>query len=180
MEKPIIVHYQWSAEEALLVGGLNLRYSAQGKKLRRRFSLVGIVFVGMGTITLSCIAFTPEKTKALILGSLFILMGLAYQFLGKFLLRWVTLKNYAKLPAKDLPVTYEFSDDKFSVKNPVSSSEMLWRIVSKILRTKEGFLLYVTDTQIHWLPVHGFENGEAVDRFAVVAKGEIVNYTDVR
>ncbi len=180
METPIIVRYPWSADEALLVNGLHMRFSPQGKKAYRRLRIAGIIFICTGAVFLCAIGGTPEKTKTAIIASFFILLGAAYLVLGKYLFRWAARKSYAKHPAKDLPVTYEFSDEKFSVVNAVSSSEMQWRVVGKILRTEKGFLLYVTDTQIHWLPVHGFETGEAVEHFATLARGKTENYKDVR
>ena len=51
MEDPIKVSYRWSAEEMLLAHRVHMRYSAQGRKLRRMFLGVGILFVVLGSST---------------------------------------------------------------------------------------------------------------------------------
>jgi hypothetical protein len=46
--------------------------------------------------------------------------------------------------------------------------------------TTDGFLLYLTDIQIHWLPVRGFQNEADPERFAQLAKAKVEGYRDER
>ena len=96
------------------------------------------------------------------------------------LMRRVVLKAYAKKPDRDLVITYQVSGEGLSCKSDVASSDMLWRVVARVLRTADGFLLYVSDTQVHWLPVGGFQDSADLDRFAALARSKVESYKDER
>ena len=121
---------------------------------------------------------TPQKLRAFLFGVGLLVAAAAVLVGMPHVLRKAVLKTYAKKPDRDLVITYQFCEDRFSCKSDVSSSEMLWGTILRVLRTKEGFLLYVSDIQIHWLPVHGFQNPADVDRFADLARGKIGEYKD--
>jgi len=87
---------------------------------------------------------------------------------------------YAKKPDRDLLVTYEISEERISCKSDVASSDLTWRTILKALRTADGFLLYVGDTQLHWLPIRGFRDPVEVDRLAGLAKEKVQDYNDER
>jgi hypothetical protein len=95
-------------------------------------------------------------------------------------MRRVVLKTYAKKPDKDLVITYQVSRERLSCKSEVASSDMLWRVVARVLRTVDWFLVYVSDTQVHWLPVRGFQEPADLDRFAAIARSKVESYNDER
>jgi len=92
----------------------------------------------------------------------------------------MVLKAYAKKPDKDLVITYQVSGEGLLCKSEVASSDMLWRVLGTVLRTADGFLLYVSDTQVHWLPVRGFQDPADLDRFAALARSKVESYSDER
>ncbi|SRR6266404_5035008 len=179
MERPIIkISYRWSEGEMLLLNRIHMRNSAQGRKLTRGFKSTGIIFLVMGTIAFCSIGATPEKLRALCFGFGLVLLGVALLWGMPYLNRTAVLKMYAKKPDKDLVMTYEVSDDGISCKSDVASSEMLWRVIVRGLRAKEGFLLYISDIQTHWLPIHGFQDATDVSRFADLTKAKVQDYKE--
>jgi hypothetical protein len=180
MDNPIKVSYRWSADEMLLLNRLHMRHSAQGRKVTRSFRSGGIIFLCVGVIFLFSVVLTPQKLRALAFGLGFVLLGAALLVGVPRLLQKAVLKAYEKKPDKDLVTTYELSEERLSCKSDVASSELLWRGIPKVQRFGEGFLLYVTDTQVHWLPIHGFQVPADADRFADLAKAKVGDYKDVR
>ena len=180
MDTPINISYRWSASEILLLYRLHMQCSPQGRKLNRSFRSTGIIFLCMGTIAFCGIGLTPQKPRAFLFGLGLILAAAALLVGVPRLLRNAALKMYAKKPDKDLVITYQISEERLSCKSDVASSEMTWRTILRVLRTKDGFLLYFSDIQIHWLPIHGFLNPADVDRFADLARAKVGEYKDER
>jgi uncharacterized protein YjeT (DUF2065 family) len=180
MDAPIKVSYRWSADETLLLNRLHMRYSTHGRKLTRTLRNAGIVFLCLGVLLLCGFARRPQKFGALAFG--LVLVGAAVGLLvgAPRLLRKAVLKAFEKKPDKDLVGVYELSEQGLSFKNDVTSSDLLWRAIPKVQRFGEGFLLYVTDTQVHWLPIRGFQVPTDADRFADLAKAKVGNFTDER
>ncbi|HWW01481.1 MAG TPA: YcxB family protein [Candidatus Acidoferrum sp.] len=180
MEKPIQVSYHWTADEMLLLNSIHMRYSTQGRKLLRSFRRSGIIFICMGVVSLFTVAITPQKWRACAFGLAFVLAGAALRFGVPLLMRRSVLKNYAKKPDRGLLVTYELSEERLACKSDVASTDLAWRAVQKVLRTADGFLAYLTDVQMHWLPVRGFQNEADTERFAQLAKAKVKDYRDER
>lgn len=134
----------------------------------------------MGVLCFCAIGLTPEKWRAFGYGFGLVLLGAVSWAALPFLMRRSVLRAYAKKPDRDLRVTYTVSKERLSCVSDVASSDMLWRTILKALRTPDGFLLYVTDLQVHWLPVHGFENTAEIERLATLAKDRIQDYKDER
>jgi hypothetical protein len=122
----------------------------------------------------------PQKLGTLAFGLAFLGAGVGLLVVAPRLLRNLVLKAYEKKPDKDLVGVYELSEQGLSFKNDVTSSDLLWRAIPKVQRFGEGFLLYVSDTQVHWLPIRGFEVPDDVDRFADLAKAKVGDYKDER
>ncbi len=134
----------------------------------------------MGILALLAIGGTPQKLRALLFGVGLLVVAAAVLVGMPYGLRKAILKSYAQKPDRDLVISYQFGEDRFSCKSDVSSSEMLWRTILRVLRTKDGFLLYVSDNQLHWLPIHGFQNAADVDRLADLARAKVGEYKDER
>lgn len=164
----------------LLLNRLHMRHSAQRRKVTRSFRSGGILFLCMGVIFLFGVALMPQKLRALAFGLGLVGAGAGLLVGVPRLLRKAVLKAYEKKPDKDLVGVYELSEQGLSFKNDVTSSNLLWRAIPKVQRFGEGFLLYVTDTQVHWLPIHGFEVPADADRFADLAKTKVGDYKDER
>jgi|SRR5439155_11621229 len=180
MEKPIQVLYRWSAAEMLLVNSIHMRYSSQARKLHRSSRSGGIIFICLGVLALCSIGMTPEKWRAFAYGVTLVVAGVAVLVGVPLLMRRAVLKMYAKKPDRDSLITYELSEDRLSCKSNVASADLLWRAIQRVLRSADGFLLYVTDMQIHWLPVRGFRDRADLERFAQIAKAKVEDYKDER
>jgi hypothetical protein len=169
----LAVSYRWSADEVLLLNRLHMQHSPQFRRLHRAFRSTGVIFLCIGIAVFSGIGLTPQKLRAVLCGLGFISAAAALLVGLPHVLRKSVLKLYAKRPERDLVITYRLSDERIFCKSEVASSEMLWRTILKVLQTDDGFLLYVSDTQIHWLPIHGFQNPADVDRFANLATEKV-------
>jgi hypothetical protein len=180
MEKPIQVTYRWSQDEVLILNRIHMRYSATGRKLRRSTRSGGVIFMCMGALLLCAIGGTPQKWRTVAFGLAFIAGGAALLAGMPLLMRRAALSSYAKKPDRDLLVTLEFDEQRLSCKSDVAFSESLWSTIRRVLRTREGFLLYLSDMQVHWLPVHGFQGTDALERFAQLAKAKVADYKDER
>jgi dipeptide/tripeptide permease len=157
-----------------------MRHSTRGRKLLRSFRRSGIVFIGIGAVSFFTVTMTSQNWSAGAFGLAFVLAGVALLAGVPLLMRRGVLKNYAMKPDKDLVVTYELSEDRLVCKSEVASTDLLWRAIQKVLRTPDGFLVYLTDVQIHWLPMRGFQNEADQERFAQLAKAEGEDYRDER
>ena len=180
METSIKISYQWNADEMLLVNRLHMRYSPQLRKLNFSSRSGGVIFIFLGFVCLCVMGATTEKWRAATYGCGLVLVGVALLTGLPFFMRRVLLKAYAKKPDRDMVVTYQISGERLLSKSDVASSDMLWRVVARVLRTPDGFLLYVSDTQVHWLPVRGFQDPADADRFAALARSKVESYKDER
>ena len=113
-----------------------------------------------------------------LLGLFCIIMGtvlLAFPLI----LRRVTLRHYAQRPDRDMVVTWEFHPDRIVSKTEASSATLEWRMISRVLQTKQGVLLYPNDRVFHWLPVHAFRDTADLQAFAELAKSKVKRYIPV-
>jgi len=164
----------------LLLNRLHMRYSPQLGKLHRRSRRGAVIFILIGFLCFCVMPATTEKWPAAAYGCGLVLVGVALLAVPPILMRRMVLKAYAKKPDKDLVITYQVSGEGLLCKSEVASSDMLWRVLGTVLRTADGFLLYVSDTQVHWLPVRGFQDPADLDRFAALARSKVESYSDER
>ncbi|MDB6022868.1 MAG: putative integron cassette protein [Pedosphaera sp.] len=169
MDKPIVVSFRWSAKEMLLAQRLHMRYSKQGRKLRR-------IFIGF-TVMFTLIGIVGLVRHQDFLTSAFPFFLFAAFFLAMPLFtRRAVLKMYAQKPDRDMLITYEISTGHLISRSEVASTDVLWRTIIRAHRVPEGFLLYPTDRIFHWLPVHGFHDASDVERLAQITKLNVPQY----
>jgi len=105
--------------------------------------------------------------------------------LGLFLLsipwftRRATVKDFAKRPDKDMDLEWQISPDRLAAKTAVSSAETAWSMISRVLRTREGFLFYPNDKMFHWFPAHAFRDATEMERLAQIAQSRVQQYDHV-
>jgi hypothetical protein len=180
METPFKISYRWNADEMLLLNRLHVRYSPQLRKLHRSSRIGAVIFIFMGILCFCVMGATTDKWRAAMYGCGLVLVGVALLTVPPVFMRRVVLKAYAKKPDRDMAVTYLISGERLLCKSDVASSDMLWQVVARVLRTADGFLLYVSDAQVHWLPLRGFEDPADADRFAALARSKVQSYKDER
>ena len=178
METPFKISYRWNADEMLLLNRLHVRYSPQLRKLHRSSRIGAVIFISMGFLGFCVMGATTEKWRAATYGCGLVLVGVVILTGPPIFMRRVALKAYAKRPDADMVVTYQISEERLLCKSDVASSDMLWQLVARVLRTADGFLLYVSDTQVHWLPTRGFQDPADADRFAELARSKVESYKD--
>lgn len=169
MDNPITVSFRWSAKEMLVAQRLHMRYSKQGRKLRRIFIGGAALFVILGSTNLA------RQQDFFAFAFPFFLLAAVFLAMPLFRRRAV-LKMYAQKPDREMLVTYEISTDRIITRSEVASSDMLWRTIVRAQRVPEGFLLYLTDRMFHWLPVHGFQGAADVERLAALTKSNVQQY----
>jgi hypothetical protein len=171
MDKPITVSFRWSAKEMLHAQQLHMRYSKQGRRLRRILLGGAAVFLAGGIAGLARGQdFFASPFPLFLLCALFLAIPL--------FTRRAVLKMYAQKPDKDMIVTYEITTDRIMTRSEVISTEMLWRTILRGYRVPDGFLLYPTDRSFHWLPIHGFQDASDVERLALLTKSHVKQYED--
>lgn len=94
-------------------------------------------------------------------------------------MRRAVLKAYAQKPDREMVVTYELSEDRLICRSEIATTDLLWRPVRRVLRTPCGFMLYMNEQSVHWLPVRGFQDEKAVESFAEFASANLQGYEDV-
>lgn len=76
-------------------------------------------------------------------------------------------------------VSWEFYPDRIINKTEASSATMEWRMISRVLQTTQGFLLYPNDHIFHWLPVHAFRQTTDIETFAQLANSKVRHFNHV-
>ena len=178
METPIKISYRWNADEALLLNRLHMRHSPQLRKLQRSTRSGAGIFILLGFLSFCMMGVTTDKWRAATYGCGLVLVGVVILTGPPIFMRRVALKAYAKRPDADMVVTYQISEERLLCKSDVASSDMLWGVIASVLRTADGFLLYVSGTQVHWLPTRGFQDPADADRFAELARSKVESYKD--
>lgn len=154
----------------LLAQRLHMRYSIQGRKLRRTFVFAGVVFLILGVA-----GFVRGDGLLAVSIPLFVLAGVFFAM--PLFTRRAILKMYAQKPDRDMLVTYEISSDRIANRSEVASNEALWRTIIRACSVPEGFLLYPTDRIFHWLPAHGFQDRADIDRLSRFIESNVKEYS---
>lgn len=172
MSLPITASFRWSRNEFLRAQRLAVRHSPQGRWLYRFTTAIGVLILLSGIVSV-------YKGTVGWLGFLFTVLFSGIFFCMPFLARRTALRLYAQKPDRDMEVTWEISEDGIHSKTRLASSENTWTFFHRVIRTKEGFLLYSSGSMVNWLPTHAFRNADDMERFARLAKSKVRDYADV-
>jgi len=151
-----------------------MRHSPQFRRLRRaRWTIVpiGILFGG-GNLLIHGLQGSG------VLGLFCLVAAVSFLAIPLFV-RQMTLRHYAKRPDRDMVILWEFYPDRITSRTEASSSMFEWRMISRVLQTTEGFLLYPNDRVFHWLPAHAFREPADVEAFAQLAKSKVRDFVRV-
>jgi hypothetical protein len=170
---PITVSYRWSAEEMLLLQSLHRRHSAQYLKFRRKILGAGLVALVLAITTM----IQHESLSSVVPCLLLVLSGMLLA--SPFFTRRAVLKMYKQKPDRDMLITYELSEDRLACRTEVGSSNSLWRVIRSVQRIPEGFLIYPTESTIHWLPTRGFHIAADVEQFAQFAQAHLQGFEHI-
>jgi hypothetical protein len=180
MEDPIKVSYRWSIQEMLLLNRIHTRHSPRARNTMRSIQIGAIIFICLGLLMMLPIGGSRRNGSVLSSGLPLIVLGVGFLVFIPFTTKRALRKMYSKKPDRDMLLTYELTPDGFSSKSEVASAQMDWRATPKCLRAIEGFLLYPSEMQVHWLPVHGFQNSADVERAATLIASKVAAYRDER
>jgi hypothetical protein len=141
----------------------------QIRLLYRFISIIGVLILLSGGVSLY------QRTTGWT-GFLFTAFVSAFFLSMPLFRRRAALKLYAKKPDRDMEVVWEISEDKIRSKTELASSENAWAFFPKVVRVREGFLLFPSGAVFHWLPMRAFREAGDVERFAVLAKSKVKDY----
>jgi hypothetical protein len=171
MDTPIVASFKWSEAEFLSAQQVKRRYSPLLRKVRRRFLASGLIFVAGGVGFLITHGFLSAGIPFLVMG-----VGLlAWPLFGKRAI----LKHYAQRTERDMMVNWEFRAGGLRCQTEASSGEMAWSVIARVLRTPQGFVLYLNDLLSHWVPVHAFRDAQELERFSQLVKSRVERYDQV-
>lgn len=172
MSSTINASFRWSKDEFLLAQGLAVRHSRNVPWFYRGVTAIGVIILLSGIVHLYQHTIEwPGFLFTVLFGGLFCSMP--------FLARRAALKLYAQKPDRDMEVTWDISEDGVRSKTALAASENTWAFFQKVLRAREGFLLYPSGRVFHWLPMHAFRDTADVERFAQLAKSKVRDYAEV-
>jgi len=171
MEAPITVSYRWTVAEMLRAQRVAARNWWLGRALYFFFPLFGFIMLGSAAYTHlirypNAFNFISSAAVSLFLISL------------PFLTRRRLRKSLERRPDRDMMVNFEITDEHVSNKTPLSSTEMKWDSIIKVLRLRDAFLLYHSERQFFWLPLDAFAQPEDVERFATLARSKVQTYRE--
>ena len=154
---------------------INMRHSQYGRKFRRTQWIAGsfavLAIIG-GMVKLAQQGPSREALSNVII---FSIVG-GFMVILPMLVRRYLLKDYARRPDRDMMVYWEFYSDRITVKNEASSGTFEWRLISRILQVKEGFLFYKGDHLSNWLPVHAFQTESDKEAFIFMARSNVPQF----
>lgn len=168
MSDTITASFRWTADELLTAQRVHLNYSRFGRKLRRARVIIAPLGIAIGAAILVTKGFNPLGFFVIIMSVLFLMFPL--------LARRMALKHYASRPDRDRLVSWEFSQDGIVSKTEISSSKMEWRMLSRVLQTKRGFLLYRNEQVFEWVPAHAFRSPGDIDALAEMARARVKRF----
>jgi hypothetical protein len=163
--------FKWSAAEMLKAQYANMRSSPTSRKIRRGALIWGAIALLLGIAILIVHGFQVADS----------FFGLFLSVMGTALLlfpvwtRRIILQQYAKRPDRDLEVSWAVSPEEIFSKTEASDSRFEWRMISRVVESSQGFLLYPNDQIFHWLPKHAFE-ADGAKRFADLAESRVKRY----
>lgn len=169
---PITASFRWSKDEFLLSQRLAMRCSREGRWISRFNTAVGALILLSGIVTLY---------QHIIgwLGFLFTIVFGGFLLSMPFFARRAALKFYSQKPDRDMEVIWDISEDGVRSKTPLAVSENTWLFFPRVIRAREGFLLFPSARIFHWLPMHAFRNTEDAERFARLAKSKVRAYAEM-
>jgi len=171
MDNPVIANFRWSADELLTAQRVHMRHSRLGRKIRRGIWTSAPLAIVFGVVTLLIRGFHP-------VGLFFVIMGTAL-LMSPLFARRVTLKHYARRPDRDMLVGWEFRRDHIITRTEASCATLEWRMISRVLQTAQGFLLYPNDQVFHWVPIHAFRAVADKEAFVELAKSRVQHFDHV-
>jgi hypothetical protein len=172
MSTSITASFQWSKDEFLRAQRLAVRHSPQARLIYRLTTLIGVLILLSGMVGL-------YRGTTGLPGLLFTVLFGALFFSIPLFGRRAALKIYAQKPDRDMEVTWIITDDGVRTRTELASSENTWAFFQKVLRVRDGFLLYPGASVFHWLPMHAFRNPGDMERFAELAKSKVREYKQV-
>ena len=173
MEQSVTINYRWTFEEFLQAYRYHFRHTCRPMfrfGLHFIFGLVllaGIVGLVRGGDGFSAVPIA------------FVVVGMYWFTLRPYERRWILRRQFAKQPAKDTPIEWQFAPDKIAAKSGLGHGEYLWQAFTKVVRTPTGLMLYSTDQIYHWLPRHAFVSDADYERVIELLKSKIQSFYDV-
>ncbi|MBW3599377.1 MAG: YcxB family protein [Planctomycetes bacterium] len=171
MDHAVTCDFRWTLEEFLTAQRLSIRYSRSARILIWIMRLIGGSFVLAGAIRTVNVGFDKWVAAMVIGGCIFLAATLSkHRFLAR---------QYERIPEKDSHVRWEAFPDRFVIKTAASCYETSWSVITRVVRTPQGFFVYPQRYLWYWLPAHAFKNPADTERFAQFAQAKVAQYEEV-
>lgn len=171
MNSPVVAKFHWTLEEYMRAHRVQMRHTAAGRKMRRGIFIIAPLTAAFGMLNVIVHGVAPL--------SLFLVFGGTALVLSPLASPYVLRRHFAKRPDRNKFVTYEFGEDRITSSNEISTSEMEWRAFTRVLRTKEGFLLFSHERAFDWVPVDAFSGTSEVERLSRLAREKVQSFDEI-
>ena len=168
MDLPIIIRFQWNAEELYQARRYHFRHACRPLFRWALYGLAVLLFIA-GLLML-------KNGREPVLGAAFVFNGIYWPFLRRYEQRWTARRQMARRPDKNLEVEWQVGAETICVSSELGKSEFSWRAVSKIVRTPVGLFLYPNDRIFHWLPRSGFMSDADFEEMVELARSKVSRY----
>lgn len=171
MEHTTVIRFRWTADDLLRAQRYHFRHTCRPVFRLALHLLIALAIVGgYGQL---------QSGKSVAVGVVLLVGGIYWFAIRPFERRWMTRRQFAKRPDKDIEIEWLIAPDKLAAKSGLGHGESDWHAFTKAVRTPAGLLLYPNDQMYHWLPRHAFESNTDYDRVVELVKSRIKRFYDV-
>ena len=171
METPISASFRWTVDELLTAQRIHMKHSKMGRKIQRVSRIFGPLALIAG-IALGIMDGLDARSFFFSVGGIFFI---TLPLLARHAIR----RQFAKRPDRDKLVTYEFDSERITSKSDASFASFEWKLVSRVLRASEGYLIYLNEQMFHWIPVAAFPGGENTANLSKLVKTKVADFIDL-
>jgi hypothetical protein len=168
MKHPIVARFRWTVEELLAARRWHFKH------ICRPIFRVGMYFIAAVALLAGVASILAKESPAF---GWAILIGATYFILLRPLeVRFFTRYRFSKRPDSNVDVEWEFTSERICIRTPLSTSEIIWELFSKVVHTPTGMLFYPNDQIFHWVPRHAFANSADFEQITEVARSNVKRF----
>lgn len=171
METPISASFRWTVDELLTAQRIHMKHSKMGRKIQRASRIFGPLALIAG-IALGI-------ADGLDARSFFFSVGGVFLIAIPLLTRQAVRKQFAKRPDRDKILTYQLDSERITSKSDASFANFEWNLVSRVLQTPEGILIYLNDQMFHWIPATAFSSRKDEAAFSKLVRAKVADFSDL-
>ena len=167
MEDPIVVSYDFTDAEMRRLFTLAIR-----SRLIARFSMpIGLTIVGVILLRLWFTSFEyfGDYFAPLVFGAFFVCLVP--------ITKWISLRRFRKSPLRGMSAVWTITPERLSSRGgDAYSNDFSWKMITRVVEVRDGFMLYPNTSQIYWLPFDGFRHQADIGGFRELASTRVPKY----